>query len=196
MTPEEQKQFLYFAKQSGIELGMMYPHRFECLTKATGHQTPVEQRTAAELRKELNDLAVKFGRQSGKTETTHRMWNQLLGDISKVDPFMAQGGIRMGEIPIIMSGRGSPVREGLFRNLVNNCGTRNYCKKNRIAVLTITKDKLNMVLSNTERAMVFNEYAKYADRMNSQWEITVNEKGFDVMEAMMNEWKERFACLL
>lgn len=194
MTPE-QKKFLYFAEQSGIELGMMYPHRFECLSKATDQQTPVEQRTAAEIRKEINDLAVKFGRQSGKTETTRQLWDQFMGDISKVDPFMAHGGIPVGEIRVFMSGRGSSVREKLFRDLVNNCGTRSYCAKNRIAVLTITEEKLNMVLSNTERAMVFNEYAKYAEHMNSQWEITVNENGFAMMEIMMDEWKERFACL-
>ncbi|MGL5305962.1 MAG: hypothetical protein ACRC9Y_07300 [Aeromonas veronii] len=88
------------------------------------------------------------------------------------------------------------MREEFFRKFVNASGVRRWCQKNRIAVLTIHEKTLNMTLSNTERAMVFNEYAKYVDRANDNYHVTINDKGVDVMIEMLDEWKERYNEIL
>lgn len=88
------------------------------------------------------------------------------------------------------------MREEFFKKFVNASGVRRWCQKNRIAVLTIHEKTLNMTLSNTERAMVFNEYAKYVDEANSNYHVTINDKGVDVMIEMLDEWKERYDEIL
>ncbi|MGL5582709.1 MAG: hypothetical protein ACRDCE_17325 [Cetobacterium sp.] len=88
------------------------------------------------------------------------------------------------------------MREEFFKKFVNASGVRRWCQKNRIAVLTIHEKTLNMTLSNTERAMVFNEYAKYVDRANDNYHVTINDKGVDVMIEMLDEWKERYNEIL
>lgn len=88
------------------------------------------------------------------------------------------------------------MREEFFKKFVNASGVRRWCQKNRIAVLTIHEKTLNMTLSNTERAMAFNEYATYVDRANDNYHVTINDKGVDVMIEMLNEWKERYNEIL
>lgn len=88
------------------------------------------------------------------------------------------------------------MRREFFEKFVNASGVRRWCQKNRIAVLTIHEKTLNMTLSNTERAMVFNEYAKYVDKANDNYHVTINDKGVDVMIEILNEWKERYNEIL
>lgn len=88
------------------------------------------------------------------------------------------------------------MREEFFKKFVNASGVRRWCQKNRIAVLTIHEKTLNMTLSNTERAMVFNEYAKCVDKANDNYHVTINDKGVDVMIEILNEWKERYNEIL